>query len=97
MKRIRAERDPHAILRWCVLLLLSAVFVPPALRSQDTAGEESSRLRQKADDIRASAEKLFKLRKLPWVTDVFEGFELARQENRPVLLYMITGDPLGDC
>jgi hypothetical protein len=35
--------------------------------------------------------------RIPWVADVFEGFELAKKEKRPVFLYMITGDPLDDC
>jgi hypothetical protein len=49
-----------------------------------------------ADAVRATAEEL-KYRELPWVTDVFEGFRLAKEEKRPVFLYMVVGDPLEDC
>ena len=59
-------------------------------------GEVLSELRHQADTIRATAAETNYV-KIPWVTDVFEGFRMAKEEKRPVFLYMITGDPLADC
>lgn len=90
------ERRP--IRAWClVLMVFSALFVPAALVSQDGPNAAGSDLRAKADEIRASADELFKLRRIPWITDPAEGFRLAREENRPVFLYLQAGDPLEDC
>lgn len=97
MKHAQASRDPHAILRWCVALLISTLHAPAALMGQDKRNDVGPELHKKADDIRASADKLSKVQRIPWVTDVIEGFRLAKEEKRPVFLYMITGDPLGDC
>ena len=70
---------------------LTLVFAPaPA------AGQDPSELGKKADAIRATAGEL-NYKKIPWVTDLFEGFKLAKKEKRPVFLYLITGDPLDDC
>ena len=60
------------------------------------AGEGQSKLRKQADAVRATAAET-NYTKIPWITDIFEGFRLAKQEKRPVFFYMITGDPLGDC
>ena len=74
------------------MLLASA-----GLMGQDGRKEDGSELRKKADEIRASADQLFKLRRIPWVTDPAEGFRLAQEENRPVFLYVQFGDALEDC
>ena len=58
--------------------------------------QEQDELKRKADAIRASASEM-NFTKIPWVTDLFEGFRVAKDEQRPVFLYMITGDPLDDC
>ena len=97
MRPATPNRPPRPLLPWRILLLLSALLLPSTLPAQDGGDDHASRLRRQADEIRAAAESLFKLRRIPWTTDVFEGFRLAREEQRPVLLYMITGDPLGDC
>lgn len=97
MKREQANRDPDARLRWSLVLLITALFVPTGLVGQEKRSEDVSELRKKADDIRASADKLFKLQRIPWITDPAEGFRLAKEENRPVFLYLQVGDPLGDC
>ncbi len=57
---------------------------------------QSRELRRKADAVRATSEELG-FQRIPWVTDLFEGFRLAEVEHRPVFLYLITGDPLADC
>ncbi len=97
MKHAQASRDAQAILRWCAALLISALFVPAGLMGQDGRDEDESELRKQADDIRASADSLFKLQRIPWVTDPAEGFRLAKEENRPVFLYVQFGDALEDC
>ena len=53
-------------------------------------------LQRTADAVRATAAEM-NFMKIPWVTDLFEGLRLAKDERRPVFLYMITGDPLDDC
>ena len=58
--------------------------------------QDQATLRKKADAIRATAGEL-NYKKIPWVMDLFEAFELAKKEKRPVFLYLITGDPLDDC
>lgn len=97
MKLDQANRDPHAIRRRCVLLLLSTLFLPAVLMGQDKLNEERSEVQKQADAVRASAGVLFKYWRIPWVTDPVEGFRLAKAENRPVFLYAQVGDPLEDC
>ena len=77
------------------LILAATSLLLPAPAPQATVPEPSA-LAKKADAVRATAGEL-KYMKLPWVTNLFEGFRLAREEKRPVFLYMITGDPLDDC
>ncbi len=93
----QANRDPCAIQRYCVIFLTSTLLVPAALLGQDTRTADATDLHKKADAIRASADKLSKVKKIPWVTDVFEGFRLAKEEKRPIFLYTIVGDALEDC
>jgi hypothetical protein len=75
-----------------ILLLAAGTLQIPSLLAQKTDD-----LRKQADEIRAAADQLFKLRKIPWVTDPAAGFRLAKEENRPVFLYIQAGDPLEDC
>ena len=61
-----------------------------------TLGAEGASLKTKADAVRATEGEM-SFTRIPWVTDLFEGFQQAKKEQRPVFLYMITGDPLDDC
>jgi hypothetical protein len=79
------------------IVAASVLLVGTILQVQDGSAQDGGELRTKADEIRASADPLFKLRKIPWITDPAEGFRLAREENRPVFLYVQAGDPLEDC
>jgi hypothetical protein len=79
------------------IVAAAVLLVAIVLQVRGARAQEGSELRKKADAIRASADQLFKLRKIPWVTDPAEGFRLAREENRPVFLYIQAGDPLEDC
>lgn len=36
-------------------------------------------------------------REIPWYTDVNEGIKAARDEKRPLLLWITGDDPLGRC
>ncbi len=58
--------------------------------------EDRGDLATRAAAIRPTAAET-KYKRIPWVTDVFQGFEMAKVENRPVFIYIITGDPLEDC
>lgn len=92
-----ATRTPKANLRWFAILLICMLSHPAVLFAQGEPDRDAAGLRKQADAIRASAEKLFKLQRIPWVRDPAEGFRLAKEENRPVFLYIQAGDPLEDC
>jgi len=81
----------RAVLRAC----LAGILAIPAW-GQSGQAPPRSELERKADSIRPTATELG-FKKIPWVTDVFEGFRLAKAEKRPVLLYIQFGDPLEDC
>lgn len=93
----QTKRKADAIVASRLVCLILACFLPAPLRGQENLIKDRSDLRGKADAIRASANDLFKLQRIPWVTDPAEGFRLAREENRPVFLYIQAGDPLEDC
>jgi hypothetical protein len=38
-----------------------------------------------------------KWERIPWVTDLSEGWGLARQEHRPIFLWVTGDDPLERC
>lgn len=46
--------------------------------------------------VRATESEM-RFKQIPWNTNVFEGFQLAKQEDRPIFFYMVSGDPLDDC
>ena len=77
-------------------LIRVAAMLALVLFSAPASGQVQSELRVKADAVRATAAEM-NFTKIPWVTDLFEGFRSAKEEKRPVFLYMITGDPLDDC
>lgn len=76
-------------------LSLAFLFAPLVACAQ--TGEPSPKsFSRMADAVRATEAEL-KFTQIPWETDLFEGFRLAKEERRPVFLYMITGNPLDDC
>jgi hypothetical protein len=97
MRADHVHRHSPLIRSSCAVALCVWLLVPTVIIGQERVSDERSALRAKADEIRASGENLFDLRRIPWVMDVAEGFRLAREERRPLFLYVITGDPLGDC
>ena len=78
------------------IIAIGALLLPGILVGQDELDPDRAELRKKAHAVRTTAEEM-RFKQIPWVTDLFEGFRLAKEENRPVFLYMITGDPLDDC
>lgn len=86
MENLTMKATLMSVLATMTLLLAAAL----------AAGQEQSELKKKANSVRATAAEM-KFMEIPWITDLFEGFRLAKVENRPVFLYMITGDPLDDC
>ncbi len=74
-----------------VAAILTLILAPAP-----SAGQGQSELGKKADSVRATAAEM-NFSKIPWVADLFEGFQLAEEEKRPVFLYMVTPYPLDDC
>jgi hypothetical protein len=73
------------------------------LLAGDGAGDTGDALRLYADSLRARAAEikqgpsLLRWQQIPWVTDLMEGVQLARQEHRPMFLWTTGDDPLGRC
>jgi hypothetical protein len=42
-------------------------------------------------------ESVMRWREIPWYTNAIAGLKAARQEKRPVLLFVTGDDPLGRC
>lgn len=74
-------------------LFATLLLACPALFAQDGIDRE---LLQRAETVRATDAEI-RFKQIPWITDVLQGFRVAKSENRPVFLYMITGDPWDDC
>ena len=66
--------------------------------SVTVAADNSNRktMKEEAAKVRATAAEM-NFTKLPWNTDLLNGFKVASEEKRPVFLYLQTGDALDDC
>jgi hypothetical protein len=53
-------------------------------------------LSRRAEVIKPSSAEL-KWQRIPWLTDLADGQRLARQEHRPILLWVTGDDPLERC
>jgi hypothetical protein len=73
-------------------LLLAAGALGRAQPQPDPADD----LARRAEAIQPVAAEL-RWRQLPWLTDLAEGQRLARQERRPLLLWVTGDDPLERC
>lgn len=73
-----------------------SILVVLALHAGHARAEDPSDLLRRASEIRTTPAEM-RYKTIPWLTDVCEGLERARQEKRPVFLYTILGDPLEDC
>ena len=74
------------------LLLLAAASVAPA----QTVNVVPQTVYAKMAALRPAAHQL-KWQQIPWVTDLKQGLELAKKENRPMLLWGSDDDPLDRC
>ena len=77
-------------------LTIAAAMIMLASVAEHAPGQARSELEKRARAVRATAAEM-NFTKMPWVTDVFDGFRLAKEDKRPVFLYVVTGDPLDDC
>lgn len=57
---------------------------------------KSAELTRRAQAIKPQAREL-RWREIPWVLDLIEGQRLAKQENRPIFLWVTGGEPLERC
>ena len=53
-------------------------------------------LKRRAEVIEPSAEEL-KWQRIPWMTDLTRGQRVAREERRPLFLWVTGDDPLERC
>lgn len=79
---------PHAL---AILLVATS-----AARGADTLETYADTLRARAGELKQSPAQL-RWQQIPWLTDLNEGLRLARQEQRPLLLWLSGDDPLGRC
>lgn len=81
-------------------LLAMLLFVQPSgepmVNSPVAVDHQLSKTAQKANAVRATNAEM-RFQTIPWITDVFHGFRIAREENRPIFFYMVSGNPLDDC
>ena len=73
-----------------------AVVVTLLVTSPNVVAEKPSKLKTKADAVRATAGEM-NFTKIPWMTSPLQGFKVAKKQKRPVFFYLQTGDPLDDC
>ena len=60
------------------------------------AGQPPQELARRAAVIRPAAAEL-KWQQIPWLLDLTEGLRLAREERRPIFLWVTGDDPLERC
>jgi hypothetical protein len=88
----------------CLVLGVTAVGAFPRAASADTRPVAA---REDVDRLPAGAAQLYrdvtifpremKYRQIPWLLDLDEGIRLAKQENRPVIIWVSGDDPLERC
>jgi hypothetical protein len=80
------------------LFITGAVVVSlaTAATAQDQLASFAEALRIRAAEIK-QAPAILRWQEIPWVTDLNEGLRLAREENRPLLLWTTGDEPLGRC
>jgi hypothetical protein len=59
-------------------------------------GQAVDSLEQRAAIIKPKPDE-YKWRQIPWILDLNEGMKLARDEKRPLLLWVSGDDPLERC
>lgn len=79
-------------------LLISALVLSAGLAgwSQEKIAPRSADLERQAAAIKPMPKEL-KWRQVPWVLDLTEGQRLAKEENRPIFLWVTGDEPLERC
>lgn len=80
------------------LLLVTAMVVigPAAGRASGPAYPSAEELTKQAQIIKPSVAEL-KWERIPWLTDLAQAQRIAREERRPILLWVTGDDPLERC
>jgi len=65
-------------------------------QQKSPAAPAAEELARRAQTIKPSADEL-KWTRVPWVLDLAEGQRLAREEKRPIFLWVTGDDPLERC
>jgi hypothetical protein len=78
------------------ITLAVAALASAAAVAGDPLTAEIQALKSMANVVRVD-EAILRWRDIPWYTDANEGLKAARQEKRPMLLFVTGDDPLGRC
>ena len=74
---------------------LAGLFTLAAAAGDPTTAERDA-LNRMAKLVRLD-EAVMRWREIPWYTDAIEGLKAAREEKRPVLLFVTGDEPLARC
>src|SRR5207247_3794191 len=98
------------VVRWAATVFVSAIMAAGmelstyrALAGSKPAAQESdvSRLPPEAARLYACVKKPhpgeLKWQQIPWLVDLQQGMRLAKEENRPLVLFVSGDDPLEKC
>ena len=88
-------------LLWCTACVAVLVIAARPMQAQAPTEPKKSlpspaELANLATVIKPSA-AANKWQQIPWLGDVNEGRKLAREENRPLFLWTVFGEPLDEC
>lgn len=84
------------MMKHLILTLGLAGLVALTAAAGDPTTAERDALYRMAKLVRLD-ESVMRWREIPWYTDAIEGLKAARDEKRPVLLFVTGDDPLGRC
>ena len=77
--------------------LLGALLAAVAIQGGTAArADDEAAIRRRIDELRIPEAQL-RWQRVPWVADVDEGLRLAREERRPILIWVSGDDPLERC
>ena len=75
---------------------LGIVLISTGAALAQNAADALDDLQRRAEVVRPAADEL-KWQRIPWVLDLAEGQRLARDERRPIFLWVTGDDPLERC
>ena len=79
-----------------ITCMTSLFFIVAIATARPQVAPNVDDARRRAEMIKPSPEEL-KWQRIPWLTDLTKGIETARQERRPILLWVTGDDPLERC